>query len=209
MRRRLQARLGGDHGRLIAEAAEAVLPPLGCRQKGRSPLWIADQGLWVILVDFGHSPVLTVGASFLWYVQSTWSFDHGTRIDDFAATEPFAPVAGAIARRAAEEVASLRAKFSSIAAIASVLVERAGDAPWPLYHAAVASGLAGDDATAARFFRRLDEKPASRDWEAELAAQASALAQSLGDEAAFRRAVGEIVARMRALHGLPAEHASA
>jgi hypothetical protein len=206
--RRRQPRLDADHARLIAAAAHAVLPPLGCRQKGRSPLWIADHGLWVILVDFGHFPILTVGASFLWFEQATWSFDHGTRIADFAAAEPFAPVAQAVARRAAEEVAAVRAKFSSIAAIAGVLESGAGDAPWPLYHAAVASGLAGDGATAARLFRRLDERPATRDWEVALLAQARALASALDDPAAFRATVGALVARTRALNGLPPDRAA-
>jgi hypothetical protein len=184
-----------EFARAIIAAADPVLAPLGCRQKGRLPIWISDQRYWVILVDFQPN-ALTVGASFLWWVQSQWSFDDGVRIIDLGD-------AGAMAARAAEEVAAQRVRFASIGAIAAPLVERAGDAPWPLYHAAVASGLAGDKFTALRLFERLLEKPVTRDWEEALAAQARDLVRSLNGPFAFRTAVTDLIARMRALQGLP------
>jgi hypothetical protein len=199
MRRRPPGRASAarniDFARRIAAAAGPVLAALGCRQKGRAPMWIADQRFWVVLVDL-QPGILTVGASFLWWVQSQWSFDHGRRFADVGDEEQ-------MAHRAAEEVTALRAEFPSIAAIARVLVDRAGDRHWPLYHAAVASGLAGDSDTAARLFQRLLEKPVTREWEAELSSTSRALAQSLGEPAAFRRAVTELINKMRALQGLP------
>lgn len=194
---RQDAAEAAQFARTVAAAADPVLAPLGCRQKGRSTLWVADQRFWVVLVDF-QPGTLTVGASFLWWVQSRWSFDDGVRVTD-------AGDAPSMARRAAEEVAALRARFASMAAIANLLVARAGEASWPLYHAAVASGLAGDGATARQMFERLLAKPATRDWETALAAQARALAQHLKSPAAFRAAVAEVVNRMRALQGLPRE----
>jgi hypothetical protein len=184
-----------DFARAVAAAAGPVLTPLGCRQKGHLPLWIADQRYWVILVDF-QPKALTVGACFLWWVQSQWSFDDGVRVVDLGD-------AGAMAARAAEEVAAQRVRFASIGAIAAPLAARAGDASWPLYHAAIASGLAGDKFTALRLFERLLEKPATRDWEEALAAQARDLVHSLNGPFAFRTAVADVVARMRALQGLP------
>ncbi|HUB97276.1 MAG TPA: hypothetical protein VL993_15245, partial [Stellaceae bacterium] len=105
--------------RQIAAAAAPVLTPLGCRQKGKSPLWIADHGLWVVLVDL-QPGIVTVGASFLWWVQSRWSFDQGVRFTDLDAAE-------AMVQRAGEEVVTLRSRFSSMAAIAASLSARAGD----------------------------------------------------------------------------------
>ncbi|HXQ49720.1 MAG TPA: hypothetical protein VN802_01395 [Stellaceae bacterium] len=207
MRRRPPERSHADSVRRFADAVQASLGPLGCRQKGRLPLWVADQRFWAVLVEFepggerGEAPHLKAGACWLWYAQSYWSFDYGNRIAG-TADDP-----AAFARRAAEEVAALRAKFPSVAAVARHLVAASGDAHWPLYHAAVASGIAGDRDTAARLFQRLDEKPATRDWQATLRTESRVLARSLEEHGAFRRSVGDVIGRMRALQGLPPDPA--
>jgi hypothetical protein len=199
--------------RVIAAAAQPLLAPLGCRQKGHSLVWIADQRCFLIHLEFEPSAVgaptcLTVGTYWLWYAQSALSFDYGTRLTDFAAYRDdaqFAPVAHDMAIRAAAEVAAIRAKFRSVSDIARHLAATGGDGSWPLYHAAVASALAGDSASAGGFFRRLAEKPANRAWEATLQADAKALAHYLPDAAAFRAAAIDVINRSRALQGLPAD----
>lgn len=200
---------------VFAAAAKPILAPLGCRQKGHSGLWLADQRFWLILVEFqpgsvGQGTHLTVGTHWPWYAQSTLCFDYGSRMTDFAAyrdDEQFAPVAQSLATRAAAEIAAIRAKFGTVSDIAHHLVATGGDGFWPLYHAAVGSALAGDTETAQGLFRRLAEKSASRDWEATLQSDASALARYLPDAAAFRAAAIELINRARALHGLPPDPA--
>ena len=202
----------GPASQLIAAAARPVLAPLGCRQKGHSRVWIADQRSWLIHLEFqpsrfGGQTCLTVGTYWLWYEQTTLSFDYGTRIADFAPYRDeaqFAPVAQDVATRAAAEIAAIRTKFGSVSDIARHLVATGGDGFWPLYHMAVASALAGDAATAQACFRRLDAKPVSRDWEAKLQSDASALSRWLPDVAAFRAAALAVINRARALQGLPA-----
>jgi hypothetical protein len=199
--------------RSFAAAAQPILAPLGCRQKGHSPVWIADQRFWLIHVEFapgrfGQGAWLTVGTYWLWYVQSGLCFDYGERITDFAAyrdDEQFAPVARDLAARAAAAIAAIRAKFGSVSDIARHLVAAGGDGFWPLYHAAVASGLADDRETARGLFRRLAEKPAGRAWEATLQSDASALTRHLADPAEFRAAAIDVINRARALQGLPAD----
>jgi hypothetical protein len=172
----------------------AALAPLGFRQRGLSAVWIADRGFWIAVAKFEAARV-TVGAHWLWYVQSRWVFDAGTRIEGGPAE--------ATPHRAAAEAARLGERFGSLAAIARELAAPA-TAFWPLYHAGVAHGLAGDPAAAANFFARLMELPARRQSEREILATASALAQELSDLASFRAAVAPIVERTRALQGLPA-----
>ena len=60
-----------DHNREIATAAKSVLAPLGCIRKGRSRVWLDDQGWWVGKIEFQPSSCskgsyLNVGASYLW-----------------------------------------------------------------------------------------------------------------------------------------------
>lgn len=173
-------------------------------------MWLADQRFWLVHVEFeprrfGERTHLYVGAYWLWYVQSSLGFDYGTRLTDFPAyrdDEQFAPIAQDMAMRAAAEIAAMRAKFAAVSDIARHLAATGGDGLWPLYHAAMASGLAGDSEAAQAFFRRLAEKPASRAWEATLQADAGALARHLPDAAAFRAAALAVINRERALHGL-------
>jgi hypothetical protein len=198
---------------VIAAAAQPILAPLGCRQKGHSLVWIADQRFFLIHLEFaasgfGAPTCVTVGTYWLWYAQSALSFDYGTRLTEFAPfrdAEQFAPVARDMAMRAAAEIAAIRAKFRSVSDVARHLAEAGGDGYWPLYHTAVAAALAGHVAAAQNIFRRLAEKPASREWEATLQADASALARCLPDTAAFRAAAIDVINRSRALQGLRAD----
>ncbi|GLY08652.1 hypothetical protein Acsp01_90310 [Actinoplanes sp. NBRC 101535] len=70
--------------RLIAAAARDRLRPLGLQQKGRSRLWIADEGWYLILVEFqsgsGPGSYLNVGAMWLWAERGHWAFDEGYRM---------------------------------------------------------------------------------------------------------------------------------
>ena len=201
---------------MIAAAATPLLAPLGCRQKGHSLVWIGDRRFWLLHVEFaprsaGGPSQLYVGAYWLWYVQSSLGFDYGTRFADFPAYRDdaqFAPAARDMAARAAAEIEAMRAKFAAVPDIARHLAATGGDGVWPLYHAAVATALAGDATAAQDAFRRLAEKPARRDWEAKLQADAGALAGHLPDVAAFRAAASAVINRQRALQGLAPDSGS-
>jgi hypothetical protein len=74
---------------------------------------------------------------------------------------------------------------------------------WPVYHAAVAAGLAGDlDTSEALFKRLIDELPAT-EWQEQLRADSEELARCVRDEARFRALVLAIIQESRTLHGLP------
>lgn len=199
------------HGRQLASAAKAILSPLGCKRIGRSRLWIADQRFWVIVIEFQPSgfskgSYLNVGAMWLWYAKSHWSFDHGYRIKGFIpfkdATQ-FAAVAETLAIRAAKEVEKLREKFGSLSDVARHLVADSEAPGWPVYHAAVAAGLTGDVATSQRLFQRLIEQPITTDWDARFRANGAELAQKLPELNTFRAAILAVVEQSRELHGLP------
>lgn len=73
------------HSRLITAATRTHLRPLGCVQKGRSRVWLDDQGWWVGMVEFQPSSwskgsYLNVGACFLWNEKDFLSFDAGHRV---------------------------------------------------------------------------------------------------------------------------------
>jgi hypothetical protein len=199
------------HVRLLANAAKAILSPIGCTRIGRSRTWIADQRFWVIVIEFQPSSYskgshLNVGAHWLWHAQDSWSFDYGHRVVDFIFfrnEEQFAVAAEKLATRAVEEVHNLQRKFSSLSDIAREVAKKPHGTEWDIYHAAVAAGLTGDVANARRLFEGLIEGPPTWDWHAKLQADATILARTLPDVVKFRETVIAIIQKARALHRLP------
>jgi len=203
-----------DHNRLIADAAKAALAPLGCRRKGRSRIWIADQRYWVIQIEFqpsgwGKGGYLNVGAAWLWYVRKGLPFNVGYRVADFIpfeSPEQFAPLITEMAARAAQEVLALRAKFKTFDDIRCYLVNHVTHDGWPVYHAAIATGLAGDVTASTEFFRRIETwRTTGYDWKEKLKSDSAPLARLLGDPAAFRGAMLRVIDECRALNGLPTD----
>jgi hypothetical protein len=204
-----------EHGRIIAAAAKAALLPLGCHRHGRSRVWIADQGFWIIVIEFQPSgfakgSYLNVGAMWLWYVKDHWTFDYGNRVADFEAFQSavqFTPLAESLAARAAQEVQALRQKFSSLSDVAGHLTAHVADPEqpqwWPTYHAAVAAGIAGDVTTSKQLFRRIEECSAACDWQRKLQSDSSVLAEQLDRATKFHASVLAVVEQSRALLGLP------
>lgn len=74
-----------DHNKLIAQAAKAVLEPMGLFRKGRSRVWIDDNGWFFTVVEFqpsGYSKGVHLNAAvnFLWSRADhlTYDFYDGT-----------------------------------------------------------------------------------------------------------------------------------
>jgi hypothetical protein len=159
----------GEHGRIIAAAANAALTPLGFRRKGRSRLWLADRGFWLSVVEFQPSgfskgSYLNVATHWLWGLHDFMSFDH--MVDDrrtfiqFTDAAAFAPLATQQAQDAAEASEALRIQFSTLKAAALILTEQ--ERSWEregrgggsyAFDAAILEGLAGDVAVAQAFFQ--------------------------------------------------------
>ncbi len=109
------------HNKLIAQAARAVLGPMGLRQQGRSRIWLDDNGWWLGVVEFQPSSwskgsYLNVGACWLWHpgAEPGISFDLGHRVEGhvpFRNEAQFQPQARRLADRAAEEI--IRSTISS------------------------------------------------------------------------------------------------
>jgi hypothetical protein len=201
-----------EHNRLIADAAKVALIPLGCRRVGRSRTWISDQGYWVIQIEFQPSgwakgSYLNVGAAWLWYVRKGLPFNVGYRVEGFIAfenAEQFSPLVAQMATRAAQEVQALKTKFKTFEDVLDYLVHHIAHDGWPVYHAAVAMGLAGEITASKELFRRLEAwRSNGTDWEQKLKSDSVALAHLLEEPAEFRRTVLRIIGECRALNGLP------
>jgi hypothetical protein len=153
------------HSRLLTLAAREVLRPMGLIQRGRSRIWLDDQGWWIGLVEFQPSAwsrgsYLNVGVSWPWHPTDAPSlyFELSHRVGGFVEFESeaqFQPEARRLATRAAEEIGGLRVRLATVRSAAQTLRESVGDDEgWPAWHAAVAWGLGGEQRSAKRLFAR-------------------------------------------------------
>lgn len=201
-----------QHARLIQAAAKAVLRPLGCVQKGRSRIWLDDQGFWVGVIEFQPSAwsrgsYLNVGACWLWREKDHLSFDAGGyRVEGFRSyknEEQFASAAQALAERAGEEVMKLRALFPSPSHVQAVLAKGPLRSIHDHYHLAMASGLAGDVDQSIRSFADVVAHSEDRPWAAGIKQRAAELVRCLQGGNGFQAEVMGDIRRTRALLKLP------
>jgi len=211
---------GKKYDQIITAAANSALTPLGFWRKGRSRLWLADNGFWLNVVGFRPSPWaalckssdLDVSPHWLWGLHDFLSLDD-LQTDlrshiEFESPAQFEPLAIKQAADAAEQSLQLRARFGTIAATAAQLtayaesLQRKGrPAGWPAYNAAVASGICGDATRSSSLFEaaiKSFEGVASEKYASAL----ERLRVNVSDTAAFRSLLEEQVNARRVALGL-------
>lgn len=199
-----------QHGRIVAAAASAALLPLGLKRKGRSRVWYSDQRIWIIAVEFQPSgwskgSYLNVSIKWLWHPGAGYDLsDRPVDFIPFENAEQFTPLVEGMAARAAQEVEVWKDRFKTFAGIRQYLVAQAKGDGWPIYNAAIATGLDGDSDTSRRYFQRLkDWETYGYDWQLRLKADSAALAALLLDPTKFRAKVLHIIQCQRALMRMP------
>jgi hypothetical protein len=122
-----------QHNRIIADAAELALSPLGLVRKGRSRIWLDDQSWWLGIVEFKSSnrkpgSYLNVGLMFLWRPIDRYIFDIGHQVEGFSAADSadFIHAARAKAELAAYEIQNLRAGFRTLDDVISYYTPMSG-----------------------------------------------------------------------------------
>src|ERR1700692_725813 len=149
-----------EHGKLIAAAARGALLPLGCRRKGQSRCWFADERFWYTFIEFQRSAWSRgtyLNVSPIWFFLEPWGGEAAHRLANyikFESVEQFAPLIEKAAQLVAAEVIALRAKFHTLADIHLFF---AGNLSWSgnVYRAAITAGLIGDIALARQLFARI------------------------------------------------------
>jgi len=193
------------------------LTPLGFWRKGRSRIWLADRGFWLSIVEFqpssfGKGSYLNVSAHWLWGPFSdVLSFDYSVErkkpLIAFHDSEQFKILAEHLAEQAAKESQHLQNKITSIHASASLLVaaesasEKAGrKGGWLAFHAAIASGLSGDMATARILLDKADKTIGA--WRPDLQNLITPYEKAFANDTAFQSFVAQIVDQRRSKYNL-------
>lgn len=180
-------------------------------------MWLADRGFWLSIVEFqpsgfGKGSYLNVSAHWFWSaVPGSLSFDYCLKRQKpwiaFRDAAEFKVLADRLAKQAAEESEELRTRIPNIRAVGALLVaeERAWQnedrgGGWPAFHAAVASGLSGDMATARTLFDSAYTTLGS--WRPDLQALLAPYANALKNGPAFRKFIAQTIDRQRPAFGL-------
>lgn len=207
---RIEMTKTNEHGRLIAAAAKAALLQLGCAQKGQSRVWYSDQRCWLIAVEFQPSGwpngvYLNIFVTWLWAVTRGHSV-HYRPFDliSFVDVDQFAPQIANMAQTAANEVGKVRQQFKSLRNIHDYIIEHAHRDGWPIYDAAVSSGLIGDLTSARSFFERMAAwATPGYDWQEQLKRDSATLAAIVDQPVLFRAKIVDLIAQRRHLMRLP------
>lgn len=215
---------------LLGAAARAALEPLGLARLDET-IWLDDHGWWVVAADFetlgARGTRLVLFADFLWHRRERPERTVAVRVRrrgrlldqdgpelqcGYESDAQFAPLAAALAARAAVEVHAWREGFPSLRSWAGYLdgaAEHGG--LWREYDAAVASALAGDPARARHWFGRVFDHPIrpelypdpDQDDVVDVQRLATGLTAALDDPDAFHATVAERVAATRDRLELP------
>lgn len=196
---------GPKHVDLIATAAKAHLSPIGMKRKGRSRVWLKDNGWWLAVVEFQPSgwsqgTYLNVAAHWLWHPGGHLSFDEYERVKGFAEfTDPreFTRAAAEYASAAAAEVQSLQQRFSTVQRVAAHLQTKADGNPWHHFHAMMASLAIGNLDEALRQQRALSQIEHNVPWCNELKSNAAEFMREAKDVAHAAAIVEDQVAKAR------------
>ena len=203
-----------DHNAVLRAAAKDVLGPLGLVQKGRSRVWLDDRVWHVIAVEFQPSSwskgsYLNVAAMWLWNVHEHISFDYAgsvdSRVQEFepAGSEDWPARSRSLAELAAERVNELRAALVDLPTVAREMRKDVPNPGWPMFHAAIANGLAGETDRARDLFDNVTGYSATYDWVRDLQDDARQLRTALDDPARFREQIIERILRGRQAQRLP------
>lgn len=207
----------GPHDKLIADAAKAVLMPLGFQRKGRSRLWFVDRSWWLAVVEFQPSAwskgsYLNVAAHWLWTDIGSISFDFGGRLESFeeySSDEQFAAASARLAASAAEETKRLITSFHSLDATATILLTETrtqgssgpGHPGWMAFNAGVAAGLVGRTDDAIEMFASVLVGPA--DPTSVLHRAAERMSELASNPVELRREVVSLIEHQREVLRLP------
>lgn len=180
------------HGKAIAAAAGLILSPLGFTRRGRSRIWIADEGFWFATVEFQPSgfakgSYLNLAASWLWSLRDHdhIAFDHFERLEPYADLEGSSPLGDEIRPLTiclVPAIQSLRDRFRSLPSVDDHLARRAREDRASLHdhcHAAISAGLVGDAGRSRAAFDKVASHEARAEWEFVLQARMAELALRL------------------------------
>jgi len=167
------------HTKIVNKVARQALKPVGVKQKGRSRIWLDDNGWWITVVEFQPSAraqgtFLNVGVNFQWYPKDHLSFDIGYReagFIEYESDEQFETEALELAEQAKTKVLELREKMSDPQSAKQWVIASYRDHQptlWSVFHQGMSCVLAHETDAAIVYFNQVISDPHDTKWALEL-----------------------------------------
>jgi len=174
------------HTKILNRVAREVLKPIGAKRKGRSRIWLDDNGWWVTLIEFQPSnwsrgSYLNVGVNWQWYPKDDYSFDMGYRTGsyvEYESDDQFEVAAREFAEQAKAKVYEYRHNLRNVSAAKEtmeMMEEEEKDTIWNRYHLGVVNALAGSTEEAISNLLKVTQEEDKWDWVKELISETEEL----------------------------------
>lgn len=201
-----------DHNKIISDVAKEMLKPIGLKQKGKSRIWLDDNGWFTTIVEYQPSSYdkgtfLNVGINFNWYLKEHYSFDYGSRecsFNEFQEMDSFRSQVIDISNIAISKVIEYR-KFADLEHAKNRLLKSCsiGNNIWKDYHCGMICVLNKDFAIAEKYFKSVLKSDNEVKWAIELKHNVQTLVDILSDEAALEVYIDSLICDSRKLLKLP------
>lgn len=204
-----------DHSKIIHKTVKKIFTPYGIKQKGKSRIWLDDQGWYTTVIEFQpfsgrQGTTLNVGINFNWHEQAYFSFDISYRQDvDFVEyngnEEMFSKEVKAFCELALTKVMEYRENFRNLEEAKSFILRQTytSEDIWGSYHKATICGLTQNVEERNHYFQKLLQANHPGAWLNELKDQVNLLMADSGQPHKFTENILEIIRKTRALKKLP------
>ncbi|MRX41090.1 hypothetical protein GJU43_17530 [Flavobacterium sp. LC2016-23] len=177
-----------DHSKIINKVAKEKLGPYGIVQKGKSRLWIDDQGWFIILIEFQpftrkKGTTLNVGINFNWLNNEYFSFDIGYRQDtgfvEYQTDNQFMKEVELYCDKAIEIILNFRNNLQNNNRKNFILnYTFTSESLWGNYHKGTILGILGETTKMKNHFSAILNEEAQFDWIKNLQSQVKFLIES-------------------------------
>jgi hypothetical protein len=198
-----------DYNKIIGKVAREIFKPYGIKQKGKSRLFIDDNGWFMIIIEFQPSyskgTYLNIGINFNWRLDSDFSFDIGYREHswiEFKEEKQFSENIIQLCKISLDKILKYRSDMQNIKNAETIILkyEFHANTFWGNYHRGIISGLNGNINNLNEYFNKLLAEDYVKD---ELENKVKELQKIANDNiTGFTKAVTDIIKETRKLKKL-------
>lgn len=204
-----------DHSKIINKTAKKVFAPYGIKQKGKSRIWLDDNGWYTTVIEFQpfsgrQGTTLNVGVNFNWYEQVYFSFDISYRQDvDFVEyngnEDLFSKEVEKFCEIALNKALEYRENFQNIHKAKPFILNHTytSENIWGSYHKGTICGLTNDVVEQNHYYQKLLQESHPGAWLNELKDRVNLLMVDSEHHHKFTENIIETIKKARALKKLP------
>jgi len=191
------------HSKIINKVARRILKPNGIERKGQSRTWLDDQYWYTTIIEFQphnwkKGTFLNVGVNFHWNESEYFSFDIGSRLNEFVEFEnedQFEKEINSLVELALNRSVELKKMLFNITVSEKTIINHkfTSDNLSGNYHRAIICGLNNKISKSEHYFNLIMENNHNIAWANKLKSKIEILKEKLKNEAEFKNRINELI----------------